>query len=135
VLVAVLALVAAGCGSSNGNSASPAPSSSTGSSGAGASTSVGSTGGGSLTIADVAPFTGVDGALGPTYLVACAAATHAINAQGGILGHHMGCKAVDTRGDPADAVPAVHQLYASGAPSFIIGCTSDDDGDRTGEGL
>jgi ABC-type branched-subunit amino acid transport system substrate-binding protein len=126
VLVAVLALVAAGCGSSNGNSASPAPSSSTGSSGAGASTSVGSTGGGSLTIADVAPFTGVDGALGPTYLVACAAATHAINAQGGILGHHMGCKAVDTRGDPADAVPAVHQLYASGAPSFIIGCTSDE---------
>ncbi|MGH2908729.1 MAG: ABC transporter substrate-binding protein [Solirubrobacteraceae bacterium] len=130
LLVAVLALVAAGCGSSNGKSSppggAPSTSSSGGSSGAGGSASVGSTGGGSLTVADVAPFTGVDGALGPTYLVACGAASHAINAQGGILGHHMGCKAVDTRGDPADAVPAVHQLYASGAPSFIIGCTSDE---------
>ncbi len=130
LLVAVLALVAAGCGSSKGNSSSSgsaAPAgSSTSSGGSSAPSSVGSTGGGSLTVADVAPFTGIDGALGPTYLVACAAATHAINAQGGILGHQMGCKAVDTRGDPADAVPAVHQLYASGAPSFIIGCTSDE---------
>ncbi|MDX6580123.1 MAG: hypothetical protein QOJ47_1672, partial [Gaiellales bacterium] len=33
----------------------------------------------SLTIADVAPFTGADAALGPTYLVACDAATNAIN--------------------------------------------------------
>ena len=82
--------------------------------------------GSQLTIADVAPFTGADGALGPTYLVACAAATHVINADGGVLGHSLRCKSVDTRGDPADAVPAVHQMYASGKPVLIIGCTSDE---------
>ncbi|HEY5389886.1 MAG TPA: ABC transporter substrate-binding protein, partial [Solirubrobacteraceae bacterium] len=65
--------------------------------------------GSKLTIADVAPFTGPDAALGPTYLVSCDAAANAINKAGGALGHTFGCKAVDTRGDPADAVPAVHQ--------------------------
>ena len=82
--------------------------------------------GSQLTIADVAPFSGTDAALGPTYLVACSAATAVINAHGGVLGHQLGCKSVDTRGDPADAVPAVHQMYASGAPTMVIGCTSDE---------
>ncbi len=84
-------------------------------------------GGSSLTIADVAPFTGTDGALGPTYLVSCDAAANAINKAGGVLGHDLSCKAVDTRGDPADAVPAVHQMYASTHNlAFVIGCTSDE---------
>jgi ABC-type branched-subunit amino acid transport system substrate-binding protein len=84
-------------------------------------------GGSSLTIADVAPFTGTDAALGPTYLVSCDAAANAINSAGGVLGHDLNCKAVDTRGDPADAVPAVHQMYAStGNLAFVIGCTSDE---------
>jgi ABC-type branched-subunit amino acid transport system substrate-binding protein len=83
--------------------------------------------GSSLTIADVAPFTGTDGALGPTYLVSCDAAANAINAAGGVLGHDFNCKSVDTRGDPADAVPAVHQMYASTSNlAFVIGCTSDE---------
>lgn len=83
--------------------------------------------GSTLTIADVAPFTGTDAALGPTYMVSCDAAANAINAAGGVLGHDFTCKAVDTRGDPADAVPAVHQMYAS-TPNlaFVIGCTSDE---------
>ncbi|HWE13003.1 MAG TPA: ABC transporter substrate-binding protein [Solirubrobacteraceae bacterium] len=115
VIAAVLALAAAGCGSSSNSSSAGA-----------AGSSGGSGGGSSMTIADVAPFTGTDGALGPTYLVSCDAATTAINSAGGVLGHHLKCKAVDTRGDPADAVPAVHQLYASGSPSLIIGCTSDE---------
>jgi branched-chain amino acid transport system substrate-binding protein len=110
---AALALAAAGCGSSNNSSGGGAA--------AGSSNS-----GSSLTVADVAPFTGTDGALGPTYLVSCDAATNAINSAGGVLGHHLSCKAVDTRGDPADAVPAVHQMYASGSPALIIGCTSDE---------
>src|SRR6185437_13934290 len=93
-----------------------------GSGGSGAKASAGSV----LTVADVAPFTGTDAALGPTYLVSCDAATNAIDAAGGVLGHHLNCKSVDTRGDPADAVPAVHQMYASGSPSLIIGCTSDE---------
>jgi ABC-type branched-subunit amino acid transport system substrate-binding protein len=121
VVAAVVALVAAGCGSSSNSSSSSAAGG-----GAAASSSSGSSGGSSMTIADVAPFTGTDGALGPTYLVSCDAATSAINAAGGVLGHHFGCKAVDTRGDPADAVPAVHQMYASGSPSLVIGCTSDE---------
>ncbi|MDT5133962.1 MAG: hypothetical protein QOE41_3273 [Mycobacterium sp.] len=118
VLAAVLALVAAGCGSSSGGGAS---------NGSGSGGSSGSSGGSSLTVADVAPFTGTDGALGPTYLVSCDAATGAINAAGGVLGHRLNCKSVDTRGDPADAVPAVHQMYASTSNlGLVIGCTSDE---------
>ncbi len=81
----------------------------------------------SLTIADVAPFTGTDAALGPTYLVSCDGAANAINSAGGVLGHDFSCKSVDTRGDPADAVPAVRQMYASTSNlAFVIGCTSDE---------
>ena len=80
-----------------------------------------------LTIAVVAPFTGVDAVLGPKYQVACLAATQVINQSGGILGHQIGCKTVDTRGDPADAVPAVRQMYATTSNiSLVIGCTSDE---------
>jgi branched-chain amino acid transport system substrate-binding protein len=84
-------------------------------------------GGGSITVADLAPFTGADANLGPTYLAACMGATHAINTAGGVLGHQVNCKSVDTRGDPADAVPAARQMFAS-TPSLklIIGVTSDE---------
>jgi branched-chain amino acid transport system substrate-binding protein len=119
VMAAALALAAAGCGSSSNSSSSAAG-------GGAAGSSSGSSGGSALTVADVAPFTGTDGALGPTYLVSCDAATSAINSAGGVMGHHLNCKSVDTRGDPADAVPAVHQMYASGSPSLVIGCTSDE---------
>ena len=113
--VVVGAVLAAGCGSSS--------SSGSASGGSGAKASAGS----SLTVADVAPFTGTDAALGPTYLVSCDAATNAIDTAGGVLGHKLNCKSVDTRGDPADAVPAVHQMYAStGNLAFVIGCTSDE---------
>jgi branched-chain amino acid transport system substrate-binding protein len=106
-IAALLALVAAGCGSSNGSGSAKA--------------------GSSLTVADVAPFTGTDAALGPTYLVSCDAATNAINAAGGVMGHKLKCKSVDTRGDPADAVPAVRQMYASTSNlALVIGCTSDE---------
>jgi len=80
-----------------------------------------------LVIADLAPFSGVDAALGPIYDASCLAATNAINHAGGVLGHPLTCKAVDTRGDPADAVPAARQLFAS-TPNLVlvIGCTSDE---------
>ena len=83
--------------------------------------------GAKLTVADVAPFSGPDAALGPTYLASCYGATSAINTAGGVLGHMLTCKSVDTRGDPADAVPAVNQMFAS-TPSLalVIGCTSDE---------
>jgi branched-chain amino acid transport system substrate-binding protein len=87
----------------------------------------GAASGSTLTIADVAPFSGPDAALGPTYLASCYGATAAINNAGGVLGHKLTCKSVDTRGDPADAVPAVNQMFAS-TPNLalVIGCTSDE---------
>jgi branched-chain amino acid transport system substrate-binding protein len=80
-----------------------------------------------LIFADVAPFSGADAALGPIYLVSCTGATNAINAAGGILGHKVACKPVDTRGEPADAVPAVGSLFATTKNvQLVIGCTSDE---------
>jgi ABC-type branched-subunit amino acid transport system substrate-binding protein len=81
----------------------------------------------SIVIADLAPFTGVDAALGPIYLASCLAATSAINQAGGVSGAKLNCKSVDTRGDPADAVPAARQMFAS-TPNLglVIGVTSDE---------
>jgi ABC-type branched-subunit amino acid transport system substrate-binding protein len=110
---AALGLVLAACGSSNTGTtsgSSPAPKA-----------------GATLTIADVAPFSGPDAALGPTYLATCYGATSVINADGGVLGHKFTCKSVDTRGEPADAVPAVNQMFASTPDlALVIGCTSDE---------
>jgi len=106
VAAAALASAVAACGSSSGS------------------------GGGShaaLVVADVAPFSGVDAALGPTYLVSCDGATQAINKAGGVLGHKLNCTSVDTRGDPADAVPAVNKLFATTSNVVLaIGATSDE---------
>ena len=111
--LAALGLAACGSSSSGGSSAG-------GSSSSGAS-------GSKLTVADVAPFSGADAALGPTYLASCYGATAAINQAGGVLGHTLTCKSVDTRGDPADAVPAVNQMFASTPGlALVIGCTSDE---------
>jgi branched-chain amino acid transport system substrate-binding protein len=95
-----------------------------GSTSAGGGSSAGS---GPLTIADLAPFTGPDANLGPIYLASCFGATRAINNAGGVLGHTVNCKSVDTRGDPADAVPATRQMFASTSNlALVIGVTSDE---------
>jgi ABC-type branched-subunit amino acid transport system substrate-binding protein len=105
---AVAAVVLAACGSTSSSGGS-------------------SSGSGPLTIADLAPFTGVDAALGPIYLASCFGATRAINNAGGVLGHTVNCKSVDTRGDPADAVPATRQMFASTSNlALVIGVTSDE---------
>jgi ABC-type branched-subunit amino acid transport system substrate-binding protein len=99
---------------------------------AAALTACGSTGGSAaahstLIFADVAPFSGVDAALGPIYLVSCTGTTNAINAAGGILGHKVACTSKDTRGEPADALPAVGSLLANTKNlELVIGCTSDE---------
>jgi ABC-type branched-subunit amino acid transport system substrate-binding protein len=83
--------------------------------------------GSTVIVADVAPFSGVDAALGPTYLVSCDGAVQAINNAGGVLGHKLACTSADTRGDPADAVPAVGSLIANTKGlALVIGCTSDE---------
>ncbi len=113
--VAAIGLAACGTSATTGGGASPAAAGSASSSK------------GSVTFADLAPFTGVDAALGPIYLASCLAATHDINVAGGVLGHQVNCKAVDTRGDPADAVPAARQMFAStGNLGLVIGVTSDE---------
>src|SRR5262249_40285184 len=115
----VLSLVLAACGGSSSSGSS-------GSSGAS-----GAKPGATLTVADVAPFSGPDAALGPTYLATCYGATSAINADGGVLGHKLTCKSVDTRGEPADAVPPGNQLFASTPnPAPVIVCTSDQGAPR-----
>lgn len=82
---------------------------------------------GSLTFADVAPFSGPDAALGPTYLVSCDGTANAINKAGGVLGHKVTCTSADTRGEPADAVPAVGNLLSTAKNlELVIGCTSDE---------
>jgi ABC-type branched-subunit amino acid transport system substrate-binding protein len=105
-LITVAALVAAGltgCGGSSGGGTAP------------------------LVVADLAPFTGVDATLGPTYLASCLGSTQAINKAGGVLGHQLNCKSVDTRGDPADAVPAARQMFATTSNlKLVIGVTSDE---------
>ncbi len=80
-----------------------------------------------LVVADLAPFTGPDAILGPGYLAGCYAAVRVINGAGGVAGHQLTCKQVDTRGDPADAVPATRQMFASTSNlALVIGVTSDE---------
>jgi branched-chain amino acid transport system substrate-binding protein len=111
-IVALAVAVLTACSSASSNSSGAA---------------TGAASGSTLTIADVAPFSGPDAALGPTYLASCYGATAAINNAGGVLGHKLTCKSVDTRGDPADAVPAVNQMFATTSNlGLVIGCTSDE---------
>jgi ABC-type branched-subunit amino acid transport system substrate-binding protein len=82
---------------------------------------------GSIVFADVAPFSGPDAALGPTYLVSCEGTANAMNKAGGVLGHKVSCTSADTKGDPADAVPAVGSLLSrTSSLELVIGCTSDE---------
>ena len=87
----------------------------------GASTSSGGSGSGSgpMVVGILAPFTGQDAALGPAYFAACLPAVREINAAGGVLGHQLSCKQFDTRGEPADAVPAARQMIAS-TPNLMM---------------
>jgi ABC-type branched-subunit amino acid transport system substrate-binding protein len=86
-----------------------------------------SSGSGPMVVGILAPFTGQDAALGPAYFAGCLPAVRSINAAGGVLGHQLSCKQFDTRGEPADAVPAARQMIAS-TPNLmmVIGCTSDE---------
>ena len=68
---------------------------------------------GKLTFASFNPFTGPDASFGPEMSAGCAPAVRLINEAGGILGHQVQCSTVDTRGDPADAVPAAQKMLAT----------------------
>jgi len=68
---------------------------------------------GNLTFASFNPFTGPDASFGPEMAAGCIPAAHLINQAGGVLGHQVTCITVDTRGDPADAVPAAQKMLAT----------------------
>lgn len=89
--------------------------------------SSGSGGHGKLTVAVFMPFSGADADYGAVGDAGTIPAVAAINAAGGVMGHEFAYKNVDTRGDPADAIPAAQQMLASaGGLVAIEGPTSDE---------
>jgi branched-chain amino acid transport system substrate-binding protein len=91
----------------------------------GSSSGTGSSG--KLLFAEFNPFSGPDAAFGPEMVVACDAAINLINKDGGVLGHKVTCKGVDTHGDPADAVAAANQMIATNSNLVgVIGPSSDE---------
>ncbi len=89
------------------------------------STSAGSGSGGGggakgpVEIAVFHAFSGPNAAYGPEAAAGCYPAAREINAAGGILGHQLQCTPVDSKGDPADAVPAANRMIS--ASSNLVG--------------
>jgi len=79
-----------------------------------------------LEIAAFSPFTGPNAPYGYFQYTGCVAAVHAINAAGGVTGHHFTCTIVDNRGEPADAVPAANNMIASSP--HLVGIVDGDSG-------
>jgi len=94
----------------------------------GGSTSTGGgLGSGPLLEGVLAPFSGADASFGPRYLAGCYAAALSINGAGGIGGRQLSCQQFDTRGEPADAVPAANAMISSNSNLMgVVGCTSDE---------
>ena len=106
---AVLSALVAACGSGSGPAASKEN-------------------GQPLVFATFNPYTGADASFGPELGAGCYPAAKVIEAAGGILGHKkITCVAVDTRGDPADAVPAAQNMLAATANLMgVLGPSSDE---------
>jgi len=108
------ALIAAGCGSS--------------ASGGGSSNASGKEGEskGTVEVAIFHAFSGPNAAYGPEAGAGCYPAAREIDAAGGVVGHKLVCTPVDSKGDPADAVPAANRLIASAnALVGVLGGGSD----------
>jgi ABC-type branched-subunit amino acid transport system substrate-binding protein len=84
-----------------------------------------------LTVAAFNPFTGGDAAFGPEMMAGCLAAANSVNAAGGVLSNKVACSAVDTRGDPADAVTAAAKMLATTSHLFGVLGPSSDEADAT----
>jgi ABC-type branched-subunit amino acid transport system substrate-binding protein len=96
-------------------------------------TGCGGTGGAGSTLAVGAfnPFSGGDASFGPEMMGGCIPAVNLINQVGGVVGHKMSCQAVDTRGDPADAVPAATKMIATTTNLVGVLGPSADEADAT----
>ena len=84
-----------------------------------------------LTVAAFNPFTGGDAAFGPEMMAGCLAAANSVNAAGGVLSNKVVCSAVDTRGDPADAVTAAAKMLATTPHLLGVLGPSSDEADAT----
>jgi ABC-type branched-subunit amino acid transport system substrate-binding protein len=86
-----------------------------------------STSGGTLEIAIFHTYSGANAAYGPEAAAGCFPAERLINAAGGVLGHQIHCTPVDSKGDPADAVPAANRLIASSSSLVgVLGAGSNE---------
>jgi ABC-type branched-subunit amino acid transport system substrate-binding protein len=93
----------------------------------GSSSTGGGLGSGPLLVGVLAPFSGADASFGPRYLAGCYAASLSINGAGGIGGRQVSCQQFDTRGEPADAVPAARAMISGNSNLMgVVGCTSDE---------
>lgn len=72
-----------------------------------------SNGGGKVTVGGVIALTGSSDFEGQNQVGGIYPAIYAINKAGGVNGDQLVFKGVDTRGDPADALPAVQQMLAT----------------------
>ena len=87
----------------------------------------GGLGSGPLLEGVLAPFSGADASFGPRYLAGCYAAALSINGAGGVGGRQVSCQQFDTRGEPADAVPAANAMVSGNSNLMgVVGCTSDE---------
>jgi ABC-type branched-subunit amino acid transport system substrate-binding protein len=64
-------------------------------------------------------------------MAGCLTAVTAVNAAGGVLGNKVACSAVDTRGDPADAVTAGAKMLATTSHLLGVLGPSGDEADST----
>ena len=104
LLTAAMAIGIAGCGSSSGSSSHS-----------------------TLMVVTFEPFSGPDASFGADGDAGVIPAVGAINAAGGVLGHKLAYKNVDTRGDPADAIPAARALLANTSNIVaMVGPSSDE---------
>ncbi len=93
----------------------------------GSSSTGGGLGSGNLLVGVLAPFSGADASFGPRYLAGCIAASLSINGAGGVGGRQVSCQQFDTRGEPADAVPAANAMISGNTNlKGVVGCTSDE---------
>lgn len=75
--------------------------------------------GSTLSIAVFESFTGTTAPFGPTNLAGCIAGANEVNANGGVLGHHLKCLSYDDKSDPADAVSVASKMLTS-APNLTM---------------
>src|ERR1700730_17754056 len=81
----------------------------------------------STVVGEFNPSSGPDAAFGPEMAGGCVPAVRLINSSGGVLGHKLSCVQEDTRGDPADAVPAAQKMMATETSLIgVLGPSSDE---------